>query len=408
VIDYESLPLFGSPFEHVETYVYYEGRRTFALRSTWADLFYIVNTVDEDDEADTLTALCVAVSADRFRFIRSGIVGFREAFTESAALSLYSVTWQFAEDPHSPTAVIASVLREDLTEGWLPSRDTRLNLPTETEIPFHDDDIVRLATSQSRTIFAVEVGGSPGNITQLPIRTSGELQVALDGEIDALYSEAAKPSFARNVVPMFLGVRAASFVLVMAIDSPGLVEMTDVTQTVLEDFESLILAAASDQAGALRAEMKNHTPRVRNRFKDILKPLAAVDSGVALISSVANSGKVSRVGATAAQVHAAYDEIENSLPEIDHADIERGLLIGLNVRTRSFEIVDLTTASTYKGHMDKNVQELAKGGFVVGENGLIKATIRIQIPFATGSGETGTQYYLEKLEPRDGSNQVEG
>jgi hypothetical protein len=401
MIDYESLPLLGSPFEHVETYVYYEGRRTFALRSTWADLYYIVNTVDEDEEADTLTTLCVALSGDRFRSVRSGIVGFREAFTESASQALHAVTWHFAEDPQAPTASIKPVSRGDLPEAWLPYPDTRLNLPSETEIPFRDADVGRLALSQSRTVFAIEVGGTGGNITQLPVRTTGELQVALGAEIDALYSQVAKVGFARDVVPMFLGVRAASFVLVMAIESPGLVEIADVTQTVFENFEALIYATASEQRGALLGEMKKHNPRVRNRFKDILKPLSMIDSGIALITSVARSGEVSRVAATAVQVRAAYSEIENSPPGIEHVDIARGALIGLNVRTRSFEINDLASVATYKGHMDQDVQDLARQGFVVGESGLVSARIRMEIPFATGSGESGTHYFLEKLEALD-------
>lgn len=395
MIDFESLPLFGTPFEHVETYVYYGGRRTFAMKSTWADLYYIVNTVDEDEEEGTLTTVLVAMGAERFRAVRSGLVSFREAFTDAREDTVHVVTWTFppSSEPHPDVVGVPSTA---IPDEWLPYPEARLNLPTETAAPFTDAEIVRLARDQSRTVFAVEVGGV-GNVTQLPVRTSGELQLAVDGEVEALYREASEPSVWRDIVPMFVGVRAASFVLVMSVESPGLVEPADITATVFEGFEGLIRAAASNESGVLLEELRSHDSRVRNRFKDLLKPLSTMGSGIALISSVAYTDKSSRVEATADQVRFAYSQIEESVPVIDYADISRGALIGLNVRTSSFEINDLATTQTYRGHMDASVQELAKGGFVVGESGLVRARVRLEIPFATGAGETGTRYFLEEL-----------
>ncbi|MFJ8894447.1 hypothetical protein ACIRCZ_07675 [Leifsonia sp. NPDC102414] len=395
MIDFESLPLFGSPFEHVETYVYYGGRRTFSMKSTWADVYYIVNTVDEDEDEETLTTVLVAMGAERFRAVRSGLVTFRNAFTEAREDTVHVVTWSFPPRG-DPVPDVAAISAGALPDEWLPYPEARLNLPTETAVSFTDTEIVRLARDQSRTVFALEVGGV-GNVTQLPVRTSGELQLAVDGEIEALYREISEPSVSRDIVPMFVGVRAASFVLVMSVESPGLVEPADITATVFERFEDLIRAAASNDRDVLLEELRGHDSRVRNRFKDLLKPLATIGSGLALISSVAYTDKSSRVEATPDQVKFAYSQIEQSVPQIDHAEISRGALIGLNVRTSSFEINDLATTQTYRGHMDGAVQELAKGGFVVGESGLVRARIRLEIPFATGAGETGTRYFLEQL-----------
>jgi hypothetical protein len=395
-VDFESLELFGSPFVHEETYVYYEGRRTFAMRSTWADLFYVVNTVDEDD--DTVTTLLVAVSGERFRAIRSGIVSFRAAYTEAPPGSLFVVVWYFSNDnpvTHEVQPIQASIL----TDSWLPLVDARLRLPTETELAFREADLLQLSRSQSRTVFAVEVGGA-NNVTQLPVRTSGELQVAVDGQIDALYAEASGSNeIVRELVPMFLGVRAASFVLVMAIESARLVEPSDISAVVFENFGKLIDAAASEDESLFIEEMKRHNPRVRNRFRDVLRPLAAAESGLTLVATVAFSGTAHRSSATAQEVGRAYDAIEHTAPEVIPAEVTRGVLLGMNVRTGSFEIQDLVTMQTFKGHMDSEVQEQARGGgFVVGESGYVKAAIRIEVPFAADPGELGTKYFLESMD----------
>jgi len=285
-MDFESLELVGGPFEHVETYVYYEGRRTFAMRSlTWPELYYIVNTVDEDDETGSLTTLAVAMNGDRFRAVRSGTVAFRDAFANAPRGTVSVVEWRYDDDDevHPEIRAIEAV---DLPPAWLPVADVGLDLPTHTVASFKRDALLSLAEAQSRSVFAVEIETSGARITEFPARNAGELQIAIDGEIIALAKEVTagtKSVVAKEIHASVLELQAASFVLVMAIDTPGaLVEPVEVTDEVFVRLNNLVGAVASGDSAAFLVELKKHDPTVRNRFKDMLRPLSAVGSGIAL------------------------------------------------------------------------------------------------------------------------------
>ncbi|MCL2515131.1 MAG: hypothetical protein FWF16_04195, partial [Microbacteriaceae bacterium] len=308
-MDFESLDIFGAPLEHVETYVYYQGRRTFAMRSRTLDLYYFVNTVDEDESAGTLTTVLAAADPARFRAVRSGLVPFRSAFTDVPSHGLYSATWSWPDDADVPVATVEEIVPGTLPDSWLPGQFARLDLSTTTELNFDEVEVVNLARAQQRTVFAIEVGGA-GNITQFPGRASGELQIAVSREFDALAAEVSGEPNVRGLVPMFAGVRAASFVMLWAIESDQVFEPTDLTESVFRRLADLIAAASSGENAEVLSEMRKHTNRVRNRFKEMLQPLVSNGSGLTLVSSIASSGSVVKTRASASEVKTAYEAIE--------------------------------------------------------------------------------------------------
>lgn len=124
-MDYETLPLPGGPLEHVETYVYYDGRQTFAMRSTVIpELHYIFNTVAESE--DTLTVLVAPMYGGRFAEIRNGDVPFRDTFENPGPIGVLAIVWEFGDG--DATSVSISPLPGSVPEEWLPTPAARLNL----------------------------------------------------------------------------------------------------------------------------------------------------------------------------------------------------------------------------------------------------------------------------------------
>ncbi|GAB2709212.1 hypothetical protein BKA24_002540 [Microbacterium marinum] len=404
-MDFESLDLVGTPFEHVETYVYFDGRRTFAMRSIgMPDLYYIVNTVDEDEETGDLVTLAVAVSGDRFRAMRAGIVPFREVFAEAARSSLFRVDWAWVEDAfggQGSVPTISQLLGEDLPARWLPSEDARLSLPTATVEPYEPSRLVALAQAQSRTLFAIEVEHEGARITEFPARNAGELQVAVDGAIGSIAKEYVgkrKSPITRELRVSTLELQAASFVLVMAIDSAGVVEPTDVTSNVFEQLSSFIAAVATNEGPQLLQELKKHSPKTRGRLRAMLKPLAAVGSGLTLSTAIAHTNLVQAVSAEPVSVRAAIEFIDNAPPEVSHVNVRRGILTGLVLRTQRFEIIDAASNTAYKGAMSDEATAEADG-LAVGNESFVTATIRVETPLTNDDEQTaGVKYYLESIE----------
>lgn len=402
-MDYESLPLLGAPFEPVETYVYFDGRQTFAMRSTvMSDLYYVVNTVDEDDAGNTLTALAVAMNGDRFRAVRSGVVPFRDTFAKAAAFSLFRIVWTFERGVAAPSAEIELMRALDVPPAWLPAEGARLDLPTATAEPFVPNELVSLAEAQGRTIFAIEVETPCFRITGFPGRNSGELQTAVDSEVTALTKEVVgksnKGAHVQEIRASVIGLRAASFVVIMAIDSVGsMVEATDVTGKVFERLNALV-ASVGESDDAFLAEMKEHGSTVRNRFLDMLKAVSTAGSGLAISSVVAHTQSVQRRSASPERVRSAMDAISNVEPERDHITVERGILTGLVLRRKRFEIVDAANPKNppWQGEMTPEAAKDANG-LRVGDDSFVKARIRVEVPFAGEDETTGTKYYLESI-----------
>ena len=410
-MEFESLDLFGSPFEIVETYVYYDGPQTFSMRSLlMRDLYYFVNTADVSD--DSITALAVAVSGDRFRAVRSGLVAFRQAFVESSAHALSKIIWTWS-DSDEVSIRIEELAADAAPDSWLPTWEARLDLPTDTGRRFDEAELVSLSTSQNRTIFALEVAAAKYQTTELPARASGELQLFLAAGVDALARETAQRTkrdpklrpvsskssgVTRHMTPMSIGTRAASYVFLMAIDSDGAIEATEVTAPIFQSFNALVSAVSSEDVATLLNAMKAHQPRVRSNFRKLLSALATIESGLSISAVVAHTQHVIRSSATASQVRSATRAIEMAKPKIRLIDIQRGLLTGLVIGTKVFVLSDLAAGVTYRGHMDDEAAAQANG-LPVGDASYVSGRIRIETPFAADENGSGLVYFLETISP---------
>ncbi|MEF3404037.1 hypothetical protein [Agromyces sp. CCNWLW203] len=411
MIDFTSLQLFGAPLEHVETYIYYDGPKALALRSSIYPLVYLINTVEEDEYTGETITLAVAMTEQRFLAVRSGTISFRDAFTGAPLGSLLRIDWSYDEgigeaEDSGPAAVatltnIAVLDAREIPAYWLPAREARLNLPTETVTPYSDRNLVDLSAAQDRTVFAVEVASSRSNITSLPAKTSGQFQVALAGEFEALAREVASGSVAKELFASVLDLQAASFVMVFAVETHSWIqEPVDVTDVLFERLLDMVEAVASGDEATFLAAMRKHDRRARARFLDMLKPLAAVDSGLTITTALAFRGSTTRASASADHVRGAVDAIEAVLPEEHPVSVTRGILTGLVLRTQRFELVDLATGDTYKGSMTDTATEEANG-LTVGDTSFVSASINAVIPFAEEDAGKGIRYVLEHIAPHN-------
>lgn len=403
-MDYETLDLLGSPFRIVDTYVYYDGPKAFALQSTtMPDLYYVVTTVDEEDDGN-IVALAVAVSGERFRAIRSGLVTFREAFSEARSQSLNTITWHWNDDDE-PEARIAPIEARFLTDSWLPTVGQRLQLQTDTIQAFEPSELVALSDAQNRTIFALEIGAAGVTRTEIPLRLSGELQLYFGGGVEGTLKQIArkaKSKAARDITPLAIGNRAASYVFLMAIDSASMLEPTELTGAALERWGELIGAMGATQLDQFLNLLRGLPSPVRNNFRKLLKALTSIDSGVSLSSVLAFTQQLRVSTASASQVRAAVAAIDGAKPKVRHVTVQRGLLTGHVLHTRAFVLIDLADGFTYRGHMDSEASTQANG-FPVGDASYVAGVVRVETAFAAEDEATGTNYFLETIDRVDES-----
>lgn len=397
-MDFENLPLPGSPLALVETYIEYDGPRTFALRATTGEQpFYFVNAVDEDERS--LILLAVRVSEDRFKAVRAGVVPFRAAFTDAGLGELFTVVCRWGDDGEAGFS--AEVTRSSsLTDQDLPSPEARLDLPTATVEPFERQSVLPMSRAQNRTILAVELNPHGSNITEFPSKNFGEFSVALSGEVDALRLEAQGSRGDFRLRPSIVGMRAASFVVLFAFETDTIDEPIEWTGPIVDGLNDLLIAAANPDTTVLLESLSAHINSVRTKFREILGSLAAVDSGIELTSVVAGASVERHSSLDAAGVRRAQQAILHVEPAKSYMEVRRGVLVGLNVSTRRFELWDSSTAQRYKGYVDPPVIAQAHG-LVVGGSEFLAARIRVEIPFAMeddpGVEAEGARYYIEAI-----------
>lgn len=253
------MDLLGSPFRLAETYVYYDGPRTFVLQSIdMPELYYLINAVDEDEEEFRLIYLAVALGERRYNAIRSGVVPFRSAFVEAPIHALHRIEVSLQGEIEQIT--IAPLHAQSIPDAWLPDADARLSLPTPTAPVFQSEELVALSHSQRRSMFSLEIERPGQTTTEFPSRHAGELQIAIDKAFAALLREDIRdPDTIRGLQISTVGLRAASFVLVLAVESDGLFE-PPTTRMVFEKLSAFVQAVSSDRPDTLLKNLKEHSP----------------------------------------------------------------------------------------------------------------------------------------------------
>ncbi|MBD8057525.1 hypothetical protein IC607_00890 [Cellulomonas sp. JH27-2] len=389
----------GGPFDMFETYVEYDGPKTFALSSSFLPILYFVNAVDEVEESGAIVAVAVAVDRQRFNAVRAGVVTFRDAFLEASDTHLYTFEWLPELDdsgvPHRFSRARPAIL---IPDHWLPAAHARLDIATNTVDEFQERNLLALSAAQHQTLFALEVEAPGLNVTAFPARNSGHLQIATHGVFDALAREVAPGSdVIRDLYPAVLDLQAASFVIVMGVEMrAAMLEPVETSGQIVDGLSDLVDSVGSDDSSSFISTMHQHSQRARNRFRDLLESIAPVNSGLAVTTAKPGAESTRKAVASSSQVKLAIQALDDEQPEIEMIEVTRGVLMGLVIRLRRFEIVDLATGVRYKGRMTEEAVQQANG-FSVGDESFVAATIRAEVEFASRDETAGAKYWLQSI-----------
>lgn len=386
---FENLDLPGGPFQVHEVYFDHDGPRLLSLRAERWPMFYMLNCVDEDDDADTLTYLAVVLDRTRFDSVRGGAIDLRSAYEEARPGDVYEVVWRFDEETLTATPTVAPVNGE-IPDAWLSLPGASLSLPTDTAEPFRESELAQLGESGLRSVGAIELGQASEPLTEFSFRSLSQIGNSIQDNVDALADEGFegkhnKPS--DEVQLSVFGLRAASFVLLVGTDKRGrLTERTDVFSSVFDELMGLVAAGREPDSGELIERLGSHKPRVRNRFKQLLRRLVDAESGLTLHATPLGASTRS-VGLTYGQVRETLEVVSNVPDEVKEIEVRRAALFALNLTRRSFEIHDLATMQRYSGYMSDEARGQADG-LRVSELSLVSAKVQTVEEFASVDDRT--------------------
>lgn len=389
--------------ETLEVYFEHDGPKFFATKAVEAGITFLAFCTEDDEDSDEVVFLYLALPDARFRDVRSGHVGLRQAFEEASPWQIWRVVEDYAEA--EPQVRAEAIRLNAIPVSDLPMESARLQIETPNAPGLDTHELSQLASQSLRTVVAVELAASDENLTEFPLRGLGAVGTALQESINALAQEVAGEATERGPISTTItndvqmsavGLRAASFALLLATDMRGRLIGNDplVGQT-LEELVSLVQAGADPSE--LVTAMRTHGARARSKFTNLLQSVFAHESGIGIIAA-SQDGSVSTAKMSASQVVGAITSIRMVEATSSRIEIHRGTLLASHTRRRTFEIFDNASGVRYAGTVSSDAQSLING-LPVGDASFVSAVLREEIEFAAEDQETGRSYVLVQIEP---------
>lgn len=402
------------PLERIEVYFEHDGPKFFALRSTSLDVRLFALCTGEDDDAETLDYLYLAMSPQRFQRVRSGAVTLRDAFESAAHSEIWRVVEDYSTNEPSVSAMPIAFDRIPLID--LPDVGARLNIPTPTAQVLDLEELRDRASASHRTFAVLELDATGQNLTEFPIRNLGTIGELFQESVDALAQEEIGQPTVRGAIPAHItadvqmnavDLRAASFAVVVATDNRGaLMDNAPLVEATLMRLINLI--AAGHEPDTMIEALRGYGGRARSKVVSLLRAVSDAESGLG-VAVTPRSGELTSARLSAREVRAVIQAVSVVKPLERDIPVERGHLVGSNTRTSTFELEEATgKRERYSGKVSEEAIPQIDGLRVGSSSPIVTATIRETVEFSPANPDGGRKYVLRNIAVVDHILLVEG
>jgi hypothetical protein len=382
--------------EILEVYEFYDKPCLFSCKNISGQIFI---TVWIDETSYSNSWLYVPISLRRFQQIVSGGIDLRSSFLNAEDGFVFNVS---IPNENNRTEVVR-VLCCNLQEDELPAEGEFLNCGSQVIGLLTEKKDVKSISIQSRKVALNIAFGFPNmNIMQAPISSLGILLQSIQALIDALGQfKAGKATVKGNVSEDIL--RQTQLAIVGAYSGSFGVEMISVSEPDLwgnslaeeavEAFLELMKTGKDPQK--IRDFLLKAQPRAALRYRIFLEKLVNSKAKISAEWGSFNQGKggsIELLLADAKIILHIVSEVEAEVPK--QYEIE-GELVGVNKRTKSFEIWEIKgERKKYSGRIVDQALNVAETA-TLSEN--YNATIRETIEVSPITGEEKIKYQLVNL-----------
>lgn len=392
MIDSASSVLPFGPLEVEEVFSFYEIPRFYSMRSTlYPDIRVLALCIEDDDDGARARFLYAAMSADRYRMVRSGGLPLIDAFQGSQEGQLWQIDQAFSAGTPSSTGKTLDPSVVSMSD--LPSPDVRLDLETPTAEEFVPDrDVIRRSVDLQRSVAAIELHAANHQRTEFPLKWLGQIQVKLQDVLNAIGQELSgaptamgrlpdsiQDEMAMSVIPQIL---AASYVMLIApdLEKSGSYMESPRVHDALTQFVDLVRACGETETSSILTVMMKHGPRARGRFRELLEATEGGGSSFGVYASRPQGLGMIQAHLTSTQIRGARALLADLEKRDREVLIERGVLVAFNAVTGAFTLIDAATAKLYKGTSSAAVREKWSGRVTVGTGSFFVASILASRP----------------------------
>jgi hypothetical protein len=325
--------------ELLEVYEEYDGPRLFSCRNS-AGQIYLAMWIEKSRDSDNW--LYVPVSKERFEYVRSGGIDLRDAFLAAEDGFVFVINTSLIEEKASFDIKTSA----ELDDRWLPDIGEYINLHTTT-IPLLENEIQKIALSKRRDILHLRLNIPDSRRPEAPARILGNFLKSIQDIMDAIGNVLESRDIARGPIPQAQIAKtqlvvtrtfAGSFGVELSSSQEADLFGDTTTYNAIEYFVSLLNSGSDPER--LRQILHELKIRPASKYRELLTNVLKTNTGFNIDWASPVEGRKGSANlnvANAKEVIVIIDEIESEEPyEYDVI----GILIGMNIRTKVYEIKD--------------------------------------------------------------------
>jgi len=377
-----------------EVFEFYDIPRLFSARNR-SGQYFLALSVEED--ADEHKFLYVPVSAQRLSYIRTGGLDLRQAFNqpEDGTVVLVKI-------PARGDATATTKFASELPEDWLPMADEFLALEGSEEFSRTVVDVYRVSSSTRREAVNILVHSRDSRRTEIPTRRLSSILSTFQELVDALGQRCEGEPTLRGAIPAGITDRTRMNVAHTFPGSFGVHMRADQNSDLLNDSllggslqELAHLLDARDDEERLSNKLHYLKGRAASKYRSFLESVASSDHGLRLLWGSPKDGRGGHFDLT-------REEIASALRVVSAIDLQMAeeviipcVLVGLNVRTKTYELSSLDDEQKFSGRIsDEAPKEVSHATLSQQYKAFLRRMIEVQ-----ASGEEKEKWILTDLQP---------
>lgn len=386
--------LLGS-LEVEEIFEFYDIPRLFSARNR-SGQFFLALSVSEDSSSNTF--VYVPVSSQRLSYIRSGGLQLRHAILDPEDNNVFVLQVPI-EGGDAEVSVRAA---SDLPEEWLPFPDEFLSLNTEEEFSRDSVDVERVSQATRRESLNILVASQASQQSEIETRKFSSILSSFQELMDALGQRRDGEPTLRGAIPARIIERTRMNVAHTFPGSFGVHMRASDPSDLLSDSligesiqELTFLLQAQDNEDLLSNKLHYLKGRVASKYCAFLQSLVSSEEGVRVQWGSPKDGRGGEYKLSGQEIASALRVVSSIDLQMAEEVVVPSFLVGLNVRTRTYELNSLKDQQKYSGRISDEVPEEVMHA-TLGQR--YKAFLRRMIEVQATTGEEKEKWILTGLD----------
>lgn len=331
----------------LDVFEYYDGPKFYSCQDRLGQLF-LVYWIDQSENSDASSWLYLRVSKERYDSLKSGVTPVALALAnpeEDIAFVVVSSNQDFE---------VNEILKDKISESWLPPDDYKLDLPTQT-LPAKTTSAQDVARRNNRQVIDIAFDKT-SNRFEMAAGKLGQILSSIQSLIDALACDERSNLHRVPEVTKFksellvTGLYASSFGVRLQSKGGSLFD-SDETSHAIESLAKLI--ATLQVPESIAEELHSFNVLARSRFKNLLNKL--IDAQVSIKTDWgAPSGRTLDAIATYSEILQAFNKLESTEDVSKDIVTLNGELVGVNIES-SFFALKVESKEIIKGSLSQEV-----------------------------------------------------